>query len=71
MSNWYVSYWAGAGTVMSLAKNREEAISAACDLRSSARTMCATNGMTMRIETPGLGRRSNRFRRAAISRPER
>ena len=32
MSSWYVSYRAGAGTVMSLAKNREEAISAACAL---------------------------------------
>jgi hypothetical protein len=32
MSSWYVSYRAGAGTVMSLAKSRDEAISAACDL---------------------------------------
>ena len=29
MSGWYVSYRAGAGTVMSLAKNRDEAISIA------------------------------------------
>ena len=32
MSGWYVSYRAGAATVMSLAKSRDEAISAACDL---------------------------------------
>jgi hypothetical protein len=32
MSRWYVSYRAGAGTVMSLARNRDEAISTACDL---------------------------------------
>jgi hypothetical protein len=32
MSSWYVSYRAGPGTVMSLAKSRDEAISAACDL---------------------------------------
>jgi hypothetical protein len=30
--SWYVSHRAGAGTVMSLAKSRDEAISAACDL---------------------------------------
>jgi hypothetical protein len=29
MSGWYVSYRAGAGTVMSLAKSRDEAISIA------------------------------------------
>ena len=32
MSGWYVSYQAGAGTVMSLAKSRDEAISIACGL---------------------------------------
>jgi hypothetical protein len=32
MSRWYVSYRAGAGTVMSLARNRDEAINTACDL---------------------------------------
>lgn len=32
MSGWYVSYRAGAGTVMSLAKSRDEAISIARDL---------------------------------------
>ena len=32
MDGWYVSYRAGAATVMSLAKNRDEAISVACDL---------------------------------------
>jgi hypothetical protein len=32
MSGWYVSYRAGAGTVMSLAKSKDEAISTACDL---------------------------------------
>jgi hypothetical protein len=32
MSGWYVSYRAGSGTVMSLAKNRDEAIGIACDL---------------------------------------
>jgi uncharacterized protein YjgD (DUF1641 family) len=32
MSGWYVSYRAGSGTVMSLAKSRNEAISTACDL---------------------------------------
>ena len=32
MSGWYVSYRAGAGTVMSLAKSRDEAISIACGL---------------------------------------
>jgi hypothetical protein len=32
MSSWYVSYRAGAGTVMSLADSKDEAISAACDL---------------------------------------
>jgi hypothetical protein len=32
MSSWYVSYRAGAATVMSLAKSRDEAISAACSL---------------------------------------
>jgi hypothetical protein len=32
MPGWYVSYLAGAVTVMSLAKSREEAISAACGL---------------------------------------
>ena len=32
MSGWYVSYLAGAGTVMSLAKSRDEAISIARDL---------------------------------------
>jgi hypothetical protein len=32
MSSWYVSYRAGAGTVMCLARNRDEAISTACDL---------------------------------------
>ena len=32
MSGWYVSYRAVSGTVMSLAKNRDEAISTACDL---------------------------------------
>ena len=32
MSSWYVSYRAGAAIVMSLAKSRDEAISAACSL---------------------------------------
>ena len=32
MSGWYVSYRAGAATVMSVAKSRDEAISAACGL---------------------------------------
>ena len=32
MSSWYVSYRAGAATVMSLAKSRDEAISIACGL---------------------------------------
>src|SRR5271165_3338797 len=32
MSGWYVSYRAGDATVMSLAKSRDEAISAACGL---------------------------------------
>ena len=32
LKGWYVSYRAGAGTVMSLAKNRDEAITIACDL---------------------------------------
>ena len=32
MSKWYVSYRAGAGTVMSLAKSKDEAISIARDL---------------------------------------
>jgi hypothetical protein len=32
MSGWYVSYRAGPGTVMSLAKSKGEAISNACDL---------------------------------------
>jgi hypothetical protein len=32
MPGWYVSYLAGAVTVMSLAKSREEAISAECGL---------------------------------------
>jgi len=32
MSSWYVSYRAGAATVMSLAKSRDEAISTACSL---------------------------------------
>jgi hypothetical protein len=32
MSGWYVSYRAGAATVMILAKSRDEAISAACGL---------------------------------------
>ena len=32
MSSWYVSYRAGSATVMSLAKSRDEAISAACSL---------------------------------------
>jgi hypothetical protein len=32
VSSWYMSYRAGAGTVMILAKSREEAISAACGL---------------------------------------
>ncbi len=32
MSSWYVSYRAGATTVMSLAKSRDEAISTACSL---------------------------------------
>ncbi len=32
MPGWYVSYLAGAVTVMSFAKSREEAISAACGL---------------------------------------
>ena len=32
MSSWYVSYRAGAATVMSLAKSRDEAISIACSL---------------------------------------
>jgi len=32
MPRWYVSYQAGATTVMSLAKSRDEAISAACAL---------------------------------------
>ena len=32
MPRWYVSYRAGPGTVMSLAKSRDEAIGAACAL---------------------------------------
>ena len=32
MSGWYVSYRAGSGTVMSLAKSRDEAISIALGL---------------------------------------
>ena len=32
MSSWYVSYRAGAATVMSLAKSRDEAIGTACSL---------------------------------------
>jgi hypothetical protein len=32
MPGWYVSYRAGAGTVMSLAKTKDSAISIACDL---------------------------------------
>lgn len=32
MSGWYVSYRAGAATVMILAKSRDEAINAACGL---------------------------------------
>lgn len=32
MSGWYVSYRAGAATVMILTKSRDEAISAACGL---------------------------------------
>jgi hypothetical protein len=32
VSSWYVSYRAGAGTVMSLATSRERAISIACNL---------------------------------------
>ena len=32
MNGWYVAYRAGAATVMSLAKSRDEAISVACDL---------------------------------------
>ena len=32
MSSWYVSYRAGAATVMSLAKSRDEAISIPCSL---------------------------------------
>ena len=32
MTGWYVSYRAGDATVMSLAKSRDEAISAACGL---------------------------------------
>ena len=32
MPRWYVSYRAGATTVMSLAKSRDKAISAACAL---------------------------------------
>ena len=32
MSGWYVSYRAGSGTVMSLARSKDEAISNACDL---------------------------------------
>jgi hypothetical protein len=32
MSGWYVSYRAGAGTVMSLAKSGDEAVSTACAL---------------------------------------
>jgi hypothetical protein len=32
VSSWYVSYRAGAGTVTSLAKSREEAIDIACGL---------------------------------------
>jgi hypothetical protein len=32
MPSWYVSYRAGAGTVMSLANSKDEAIRAACDL---------------------------------------
>ena len=32
MPKWYVSYRAGATTVMSLAKSRDEAISSACGL---------------------------------------
>ena len=32
MSKWYVSYQAGATTVMTLAKSRDEAINTACGL---------------------------------------
>ena len=32
MPRWYVSYRAGATTVMSLARSKDEAISNACDL---------------------------------------
>jgi len=32
MSGWYVSHLAGGATVMTLAKSRDDAISAACDL---------------------------------------
>jgi hypothetical protein len=32
MSGWYVSYRAGSGPVMSLARSRDEAISTACEL---------------------------------------
>ena len=32
MPSWYVSYRAGAGTVMALAESKDEAISAACGL---------------------------------------
>ena len=32
MSSWYVSYRAGASTVMSIAKSKDEAISTACGM---------------------------------------
>ena len=32
MSSWYVSYWGGCATVMSIARSRHEAISMACGM---------------------------------------
>jgi hypothetical protein len=32
MSSWYVSYWGGCATVMSVARSRDEAIRMACGM---------------------------------------
>jgi hypothetical protein len=32
MSSWYVPYWGGCATVMSIARSRDEAISIACGM---------------------------------------
>ena len=32
MSSWYVSYWGGCATVMSIARSRDEAIGIACEM---------------------------------------